>query len=350
MRDVLVVGGGQAGLAMAHALQERGQRPLVVDAGASIGESWRARWDSLRLFTSARYSSLPGHAFPGRPSAYPTKDETAEYLRLYARAFGIEVRLGTRVASLTRKAERFAAVVPGEVLRASSVVVATGPFQIPVIPSLAEGLGPEVKQVHSSAYRNPEQLGASRVLVVGGGNSGFQIAEELAREAKVDLALGRRLPHLPQRLLGRDIFWWLDKLGIERAPRDSWVGRRVRGRADPVIGTPERRLRELGVRFRSRCTAAAGREVTFEDGTITDVEAVVWATGYRLDHSWIDIPSALDEKGSLVHERGATPVPGLYALGLPWLHTRGSALIGGVGDDAAFLADRIAAKPTGAAS
>ena len=196
-------------------------------------------------------------------------------------------------------------------------------------------------QVHSSQYRNPQALPDGPVLVVGGGNSGFQIAEELAATRQVDLSIGAKYPMLPQRLLGKDLFWWLTRLRLMRKPADSRLGRRMQARGEFVIGSNQRRLKRAGVRFRPRLVDAVGRTVRFADDSILDVSSVIWATGYRSDYSWIQIPGVLRD-GRVIHRRGVTDVPGLFFLGLSWQHTRGSALLGFVNDDAAYLADRLA--------
>jgi putative flavoprotein involved in K+ transport len=194
-----------------------------------------------------------------------------------------------------------------------------------------------VQQVHSAAYRDPASLSDGHVLVVGGGNSGFQIAEELAGSRQVDLAIGTEYPLLPQRVLGRDLFWWLTRTRLLRVPATSRLGRRMQARGEFVIGSDRRRLRAAGVRIRPRAMAASGRTVRFADGSTADVDVVVWATGYRSDYSWIDVPGVMAD-GRVVHRRGVTDVPGLSFVGLSWQHTRGSALLGFVGDDAAHVA------------
>jgi putative flavoprotein involved in K+ transport len=219
--------------------------------------------------------------------------------------------------------------------------VATGPFQVPVVPSWSGGLAPEVAQRHSSAYRSPGDVPGGSVLVVGAGNSGVQIAEEPAIAGRrVTVAIGSRPVMVPQRLLGRDLFWWLGRARLIQRPADSRLGRRLRRSPETVIGTSWRAVRGLGMALRPRAVQAAGRTVTFTDGSRLDVDAVVWATGYRPDHSWLDVPGAV-MAGQVVHLRGVCVVPGLYFLGLPWLHSRGSGLLGFVGSDAAWLADRL---------
>ncbi len=339
--DVIVVGAGQAGLAMGYFLARRGLRFLILERAPAVGQAWRERWDSLVLFTPARYSGLPGMPFPGDPDRYPTRDEVVSYLERYAERFDLPVSLGTGVNSVTARDGRYVVAAAGVEYEADQVVVASGPFQVPRIPAVAERLGPGVVQMHSTGYRAPADLPAGRVLVVGGGNTGFQIAEELSRTHEVHLAVGSRQMPLPQRLFGRDIFWWLTRLRLMEATIDSRIGRRMKGR-DTLLGSSPRRLRRRhGVPIHPRATDAAGQSVTFADGTTLEVDGVVWATGYRLDHDWIDAPKG--EDGAIAHRRGVTESPGLYLLGMSWQHTRGSALLGWVADDAEFIAERIAA-------
>jgi putative flavoprotein involved in K+ transport len=341
--DVVVVGGGQAGLAMGYHLRERGVRFEILDASPTVGHVWRERWNSLRLFTPAQYASLPGMALPADRDTYPTKDQVADYLRDYAAHFQLPIRHNEHVTVLRRDDAGFALDTATEHLLARQVVVATGPFQTPVIPDCAIGMADEVTQLHSSSYRGPEQLPSGRVLVVGAGNSGFQIAEELAHHGvdHVQLAIGTRNVCVPQRPLGRDIFWWQHVTGLITAPADSRRGRWMRQGEGTVIGVSTRDLRHAGVELRPRLTDIEGRLARFGDGTSAEIDAVVWATGFRQDHSWITVDDALDSCGVLRHQRGVTPVAGLYVLGLPWQHTTGSALLGFVGRDAAYLDDHI---------
>ncbi|MET0764414.1 MAG: NAD(P)/FAD-dependent oxidoreductase [Blastococcus sp.] len=340
--EVAVIGGGQAGLAAAWHLDQQGLRHVVFEAADELGQSWRSRWDSLRLFTPAEYDGLPGLPFPAPARTYPTRDQVVDYLQAYARACDLHVRLGARVTRLSRTDGGFEIRAGERTWQSRQVVVTTGPFQIPFVLPAAEGLDDAVVAVHSADYRNPESLPDGPVLVVGGGNSGFQIAEELAASRQVDLAIGTKYPALPQRLLGRDLFWWLTRLGLMRVTASSRIGRRIQARGEFVIGTDRRRMRRAGVRFRPRLVDAAGRTARFSDGTTLEVAVVVWATGYRPDYSWIDLPGVLAD-GRPVHRRGVSAVPGLYFLGLSWQHTRGSALLGFVADDAAYLA-RVARR------
>lgn len=345
--DVVVVGAGQAGLAMGYHLQRLGLRFVVLERNAEVGASWRQRWDSLRLFTPARYDALPGLPFPLAPESYPGKDDVADYLRRYAEVFDIPVRTNTAVTRLEPEGAGFRLQTDGPAVHAHQVVVATGPFQRPAVPPFAAGLDDAVTQLHSAEYRGPEALPDGEVLVVGGGNSGVQIAVELAVTRRVHLSRSRPLPTVPARVLGRSLFWWLETLGLTRVPADSALGRRMRRHDDVVIGTRTRDLVRAGaVVPRPRAVSARGDRVAFADGSHLPVRTVMWATGYRPDFSWVRAP-VLDPRGEPVHRRGVTAVPGLYFLGLRWQHTTGSALLGWVDRDAAFLVQEIARRSAG---
>jgi putative flavoprotein involved in K+ transport len=340
--DVAVVGGGQAGFAMGYYLRKLGRRFVILERADSIAPAWRQRWDSLTLFTPRRYSSLPGLPSPGDPGGYPTRDEVIAYLERYAEVFELPVELNSEVRELSEADGRFVVELDGSTMTADEVVVATGPFQTPYVPKIAERLEPAVWQAHSTGYRRPSDVPEGTVLVVGGGNTGFQIAKELSATHKTVLSVGSKQKPLPQRIAGRDLFWWLTKTGLIRKTVESRVAQRL-ARRDTLIGSsPWELTRKHGVELKSRATDVAGRAVRFENGSTLEVDAVVWATGYRPDYSWIDFP-ILDAGGRPRHRRGVTDVPGLYFLGLTWQWTRGSALIGWVKDDAAFLAERIAA-------
>jgi putative flavoprotein involved in K+ transport len=295
------------------------------------------------LFTPRRYDALPGLAFPGDPDGYPGRDEVIGYLEAYALTFELPIRFRSRVRALRANDGGFVLELDDDTrVEADQVVVATGPFHEPVIPAVADGLAPEVFQAHSASYQTPAVVPAGTVLVVGGGNTGYQIAKELSATHAVHLAVGSRQTPLPQRLLGRDLFWWLTRLGLLDKTVDSRFGRRARNR-DTLIGSSPRELeRRFGVGLRPRVAGASGRAVRFADDSELMVDAVIWATGYRPDHSWIDL-DLTDADGRLRHERGVSDIPGLYFLGLSWQHTRGSALLGWVKDDAEFIAGRVEA-------
>jgi putative flavoprotein involved in K+ transport len=343
--EVVVIGAGQAGLTMGYFLVRQGRRFVIFERADSIGSAWHERWESLTLFTPRRYSALPGLPFPGGPDGYPTRDEVIAYLERYAETFQLPIELNSEVKKLEVGDEvRFRLELEGRTIAADQVVVATGPFQTPFVPKLAHKLTPDVFQTHAVGYRRPSDVLPGTVLVVGGGNTGFQFAKELSATHKVVLSVGSRQKPLPQRLLGRDLFWWLTKAGILNKNIDSRLGRKLSSR-DTVIGSSPRELkRRYSVELKPRAADADGRTVRFEDGSELSLDAVIWATGYRPDYSWIRLP--VFDDGRLRHRRGVTDVPGLYFLGLTWQYTRGSALIGWVRDDAEFIAEQIAAHQT----
>ena len=341
--EVAVIGAGQAGLAMGYFLRRQGRRFVILERADSIGSAWCERWESLTLFTARRYSALPGLPFPGDPDGYPMRDEVIAYLERYAETFDLPIELNSEVMHLEQGDDgRFRLELDGRTTTADQVVVATGPFQTPYVPTLAEKLAEDVFQTHAVGYRRPDGVPEGTVLVVGGGNTGFQIAKELSTTHKVVLSVGSRQKPLPQRVLGRDLFWWLTKARVIDKTVESRLGRKLSTR-DTLIGSSPRQLKKrYGVEVRTRVVSADGRAVRSEEGSELEVDAVIWATGYRADHSWIKLP-IFDEEGRLRHRRGVTDAPGLFFLGLTWQHTRGSALIGWVKDDAEYIAERIAA-------
>jgi putative flavoprotein involved in K+ transport len=340
--DTVVIGAGQAGLALAYHLRRDCRRFVVLEAADRVGDSWRRRWDSLTLFTPRRYDALPGMKFPGNPEGYPGKDEVADYLDSYAAQFNLPVRLGRRVRSVRRDgAGGFSVDTSQETFTARQVVVATGGFTGPAIPGFAAGLGADVVQLHSSAYRNPGSVPEGEVVVIGAGNTGVQIASELAAAGRsVSLSvstLGRSTPH---RFMGKSLFWWFERLGVMQAGADSPIGRRMK-KDNSIVGT------DLGALFRdvqrvAKAVDADSEGLLLADGTRRRPDAVVWATGYRPSYPWLHVP-VLDETGTPIHYNGITDVPGLAFLGLPWQRNRGSALVGWVGRDAALLAQHLGA-------
>lgn len=344
--DVVVVGAGQAGLALGHFLRGQERRFLILERDHDVAPAWRERWDSLTLFTPRRWDGLPGLDFPGDPEGYPARAEVLAYLQRYAAEFDLPVRLGTTANRLAREGDRFVIDLDDGRIVADQVVVATGPFQAPRIPVFASALSAAVAQMHSTAYRRPADLPPGRTLVVGGGNTGYQIAHELAATRETHLAVGTRQAALPQRLLGRDLFWFLTKTGAIHKSVDTRIGRRMRAK-ETLVGPLPKIAKRLGVISHGRATGASERSVAFEDGGSIEFDGVVWATGFRYDHSWIHLP-VTDASGVMKHHRGVTEIPGLYTLGLQWQYTRGSALLGFVKDDAAYIAARIAEYNTGA--
>jgi putative flavoprotein involved in K+ transport len=342
--EVAVIGAGQAGLAIGRHLALLGRPFVILERAGEVAQAWRDRWDSLTLFTSRRYSGLPGLPFPGNPAGYASRDEVIAYLEHYAEAFALPIAFDNEVEKLERDSDaRFRLQTRERTIIADQVVVATGPFQTPFVPKLAERLDAAVFQTHAVGYRRPSDVPAGRVVVVGGGNTGYQIAKELSATHTVVLSIGSQQKPLPQRLLGRDLFWWLTKTHILDQNVESRLGRKLKTRGDTLIGSrPAEMAKRYGVELRQRLTEVAGRRARFEDGSEREVDAIVWATGYRPDFSWIALP-IFDGDGRPRHRRGVTDVPGLYFLGLSWQYTRGSALIGFIDDDVRFIAEQTAA-------
>lgn len=344
--DCIVIGAGQAGLAAAYYLQRARLRIELLDAQPEVGAVWRQRWDGLRLFTPARYNGLPGMPFPGERYSLPAKDEVADYLQVYARQFDLPVRLGTRVTSLRPDAGAYTVRTDsGEELSARSVIVATGANQQPYVPAFAAALDSHIVQVHSSGYRRPSQLSSGSVLVVGAGNSGAQIALELAETGRRVVLSGPDTGSLPRRLLGRDIYDWLWPT-LMRPPVHTRFGRRLmQGRlfaGDPLVGMSSKTLERAKVLRAGRTIGVREGLPLLEDGSVdAGTAAVVWCTGFRPDFSWIELPVfGLD--GYPLHRRGlAQSAPGIAFLGMRFQYRVSSALLGGVGEDAAYIASEM---------
>ena len=341
--DVLIIGAGQAGLALGYHLKKTSLRCSLVEGNPRIGDSWRKRYDSLVLFTPRAYSALPGLPVPGDPEGYPTKDELADYLESYANHFELPVLVDTSIRRLEPTDEGFRAITgTGEIITSRAVVLSTGAFQTPAVPPIARQLSADIVQLSPESYTSPAQIPAGPVLVVGDGASGRQITRELSATHRVYLATGRPRRVSPERLLGKSIFWWMDTLGILRASRESRIGKYMM-KTDPFPGKglALKHLGRLGVRVVGRLLHAVGKTVTFASGETAAVETVIWATGYHEQTDWIAIPEAKDAQGHLLHQRGVSPVPGLYLIGRSWQWTRGSALLTGVGDDAVYLTKHL---------
>ena len=339
--DTIVVGGGQAGLAVGYYLVERGRNFVILDAGERVGDTWRGRWDSLRLFTPARYDGLPGMPFPAPGGYYPTKDEMADYLEAYADRFDLPVRTGVRVGSLSKQGGRYLLTSNAGRFEAENVVVASGPLQRPKVPRFAANLDPSIVQLHSSNYQNPGQLPAGNVLVVGAGNSGAEISVELAAAGRRVWLSGRDVGRIPFGL-GNPFTWFL--LG-NVLTSDSRFGRKLKesgeGGGTPLIRLTSKDILQAGVERVPRTDGVAGGKPQFEDERILEVDAVVWATGFGPDFAWIELP-IFGKVGYPVHHRGvAEGEEGLYFLALPFQHTLTSALIGGVGADAQYVAEHL---------
>jgi putative flavoprotein involved in K+ transport len=339
--DVLVIGAGQAGLAIGYYLKQTKLSFLILEKGSAIGESWKNRYDSLTLFTPRSYSSLPGLSIKGEEKIYPIKDEISDYLSLYANTFSLPVKLNTTVKRLDKEEHFILYTTQGE-YHCRNVIIATGPFQKPFIPEFSHLLSENILQVHSSKYRNPSQLQEGTILVVGGGNSGAQIAVELSHSKEVYLSVGQPMRFLPQDIGNKCIFWWFDKLGVYKANVHSKVGQFIRNKPDPIFGFELKSQMKLGkVLLKPRVTSADNNQVYFDDGSSVEVSNVIWSTGFKSDYNWINIPSVVDEKGLPIHQRGITNIKGLFFLGLVWQYSRGSALLQGVGTDAKYIVGKL---------
>jgi putative flavoprotein involved in K+ transport len=341
--DTVVVGGGQAGLAMGYYLATQHRDFVILDAAGRVGDTWRNRWDSLRLFTPAFHSGLPGMPFPAPGHSFPTKDQTADYLEAYAERFQLPICLGRRVQSLSRYDGGYLVHAGDERYTTEHVVVATGPYHHPHIPSFAAALDPTITQLHSSHYRNPDQLPEGDVLVVGAGNSGAEIAVELAATRRTHLS-GPDVGHAPIWLIhNRFSLWLADHL----LTTDTRLGRRMREtrrrRGDPLVRLTPADILAAGIQLLPRVDGVVDGTPRLADGQRLEVAVVVWATGFRPDFGWIDLP-IFDDAGNPTHHRGvAAAAPGLYFLGLPFQYSSTSDHVGGVGRDAHHLARHLAA-------
>ncbi|RSK37281.1 flavin-containing monooxygenase [Hymenobacter metallilatus] len=334
--DTLVIGAGQAGLAAAYYLQQHGTACLLLDERPAVGHLWATRYDSLRLFSPAWASRLPGLPWPGRALRYPTAQEAAAYLQDYARHFGFAIEHNQRVQLVQPTAGGYHThTASGQQYLSRRIIVCTGPYTTPTIPAFAADLEPGVQQMHSSHYQRPQQVaGTGPVAVVGSGNSALQIAADLAATGRpVFVAFDEKTPATPNNTA-----MWLLLLGtgILEASRTSWLGRFMRSQPEPVVRQDLQRLRKLAnVQFIGRALATSGPDsLRGKLATTAPLEAVLWATGYAPAYSWLQVPGALTASGEPVQQQGMSLAPGLAFLGLPWQRNRRSALMGGAAADA----------------
>jgi len=350
--DTVVIGAGQAGLATGYHLARRGQAFVILEANESIGDTWRRRWDSLRLFTPARYDGLPGMRFPAPAHHYPSKDEMADFLEAYANRFALPVRTGVRVERVAPANGGLRVETTGGAIEARQVVVAMANFQRPRVPSFADELDPEIRQLHAREYRNPGQLREGGVLVVGAGNSGAEIAIDVAPRHRAWLS-GRPTGEIPFDIDTRAARRVLIPLVVRALFHhvltvDTPIGRKARpgfvGRGGPLVRTSDRDLKRAGVQRVPRTTGVQGGKPVLADGRVLDVANVVWCTGYRAGFEWIDAP--LPDEHLLTHRHGPdTGVPGLYFVGLHFLYAASSAMVQGAGRDADRVARAVARRP-----
>lgn len=356
--ETVIIGGGQAGLSVGYHLAKRGRPFVILEANERIGDSWRKRWDSLRLFTPARYDGLAGWPFPASEWSFPTKDEMADYLEAYAAHFKLPVRTGVRVEGLSRNGERFVVVADGRLFEAENVVVAMANFQRPQRPTFAGELDPGIVQLHSCDYRNPSQLRDGGVLVVGAGNSGAEISREVSRTHPTWLS-GRDVGHIPFRIEGLASRLLLAPLAFRFIfhhvlTMNTPIGRRARPKilsnGAPLIRVKPTDLTAAGIERVPRVAGVQDGLPLLEDGRVLEVANVIWCTGFHPGFSWIELP-VFGEDGELVHERGVVgDEPGLYFVGLEFLYAMSSVMVHGVGRDAEYIARHIASRvPAGSA-
>src|SRR4029453_17750677 len=348
--EAVIIGGGQTGLPAGYCLANRGRPFVILDENERVGDAWRNRWDSLRLFTPAHFSRLPGKRLDQPNSSFPTKDERADYLEAYAQAFDLRVRTGVHVDRLEKDGGRFVVSAGEHTYEAENVIVATGAHHIPKTPAFAAELDPRIVQLHSAAYRNPSQLQEGDVLLVGAGNSGAELAIELRDSHRVLLA-GPKLGEIPVKhgtlpsRLGFRVFRFLGHRVVKRSNR---IGRKLAAKllhpARPLIRTRSKELAAAGVERVPRVTRVVNGRPALEDGRVLDVANVVWATGFRPEFGWIDLP-VFDETGQPNHERGVVEAePGLYFLGLIFLYSFSSDVLPNRGRDANHVAKHIVAR------
>ena len=346
--DTVVIGGGQAGLAVGYYLKKRGRSFVILDANERIGGSWRTRtWSSLRLFTPARYDGLPGWPFPAPGWSYPTAREAADYLEAYAARFDLPVRTKMAVSRVAKDGDRYVVECGERRFEADRVVVATGFYGKPAVPEFASELDPRIVQMHSSEYRDPSQLRPGGVLLVGAGNSGADIGMEVSKTHRTWLS-GRdkgqipfRIEH-PLRRLVVPLLWFVASHVLTvKTP----IGRKVRPHVleggAPLIRVKAQDLLAAGVERVAKTTGVQDGLPMLEDGRAMDVANVIWCTGFRQDFSWIEVP-VFGEDSEPVHERGVASEPGLYFVGLDFLYSFTSENVGGVGRDARHIAKHIA--------
>jgi putative flavoprotein involved in K+ transport len=350
--ETVVIGGGQAGLSVGYHLAKLGRPYLILDANARVGDSWRQRWDSLRLFTPARFNGLAGMPFPASPNEFPTKDQMGDYLEAYANRFKLRVQTQMTVDRISRRGDAYLVEAGDRRFKADHVVVAMAKYQQPSIPAFAQDLDSRITQLHSSDYRNPEQLRPGAVLIAGAGNSGAEIARELAKHRKVWLS-GRdvgqipfRLDSVPSRLvLGRLV---LRVLFHRVLTTDTPMGRKMREKVlhvgGPLIRVKNKHLTALSVDRLPKVIGVRNGLPMVEGGATVDVANVVWCTGFRAGFSWVDLP-VFGTDGLPLQERGVvTSQPGLYFVGLHFLYAMSSTMIHGVGRDAEYVANVIAER------
>jgi len=349
--QTVIIGGGQAGLSVGYHLARRGLSFVILDANARIGDAWRSRWDSLRLFTPARYNGLAGMRFPAKGDTFPTKEAMADFLEAYAKRFDLRVMSGVRVDSLSKRGERFIVSAGDHLFEAENVVIAMSNYQTPRVPPFARDLDPSITQLHSSEYKNPGQLKDGGLLIVGAGNSASELGIELARTHKTWMA-GKETGHVPFRIetpIARHVLIRIVRfVGTYILSVGSPIGRKIRPKmlpkAGPLVRVKPKDLLAAGIERVGRVTGVRDGLPVVDDARTLDVSNVVWCTGYHPGFSWIDLP-VFGEDGEPMHHSGIVDSePGLYFVGLFFLHSMTSDTVTGVRRDAERIARAIIAR------
>ncbi|MBM7630971.1 flavin-containing monooxygenase [Geomicrobium sediminis] len=339
--DTIIIGGGQAGLAMGYALSKRKESYIIIDENEDVGTSWRDRYDSLTLFTPRKYNQLFNISLNGNPNTFPTKDEIALYLKDFQQNHELPIILNQKVIKLKREnKEWYRVITQSHSYLAKNVVIATGAFHTPFIPRIHDS---SIEQMmHISEYRNPEQIANNKVLIVGAGNSGIQVAAELTKSHQVYLSKSKMLKRLPPEIAGKSLFWWMEIFGVMKADTNSFVGKILK-KNDPLIGEDLKTVKNA-VRIMNRLEKIKDGFAHFHNGDKFTVDTVIWATGYRNDYSWVEVEGVIDQEGIPIHKSGVSNERGIYFIGLSWQRNRGSALLKGISNDAHVIADVMTQK------
>ena len=338
MKDYIIIGAGQAGLAIAYYLNKQNANYLVVDANSETGAPWLKRWDSLKLFTPSEFNNLPGMKFPHKKGHYADKYEVASYLKAYVAKFNIPIEFNHKIISLKKEDGIFTIKSGTKEFKAKNVIVATGPFHKPFTPPCHTKISKDILQIHSEYYKSPDQLQEGATLVVGAGDSGVQILNEVSNtNREVYFSGNTNITSIPQEILGKTLWWWFSKIGFLTAHKYSWIGKKISKGGQPIIGTDVKTLfKKKNVTCVGRTLDANEQTIIFEKQNTNDIKNIVWATGFKPNFNWIN-HIELDDSHYPKNYRGVSDIEGLYFLGLPWLYTRGSATLGGVKKDAKYL-------------
>lgn len=345
MKEYIIIGAGQSGMAFSYYLTQHNKDFLVVDANRDIGAPWLKRWDSLKLFTVAEYNHLPGLDFPHPKGYYADKYDVANYLKSYVEKFKIPIDFNQKIKVLKKVNDHFVLESDNQTYKAKNIIIATGPFHTPFTPSFHSKIADDVIQIHSENYKSPNQLQDGDTLVVGAGDSGVQILDEISdTNRKVYFSGDTNVKSIPQEVLGKTLWWWFSKIGFLSVSKYTWIGKIISTVGQPIIGT------NVKVLFKKRNVECVGRtidvideKIIFEKKESKSIKNIVWATGFKPNFNWIENVK-LDKNNYPINYRGVSDIEGLFYIGLPWLYTRGSATLGGVKKDAKYLNDYILKK------